>query len=73
MFTLGYRFRPWRDPKAIADGSAILNYIRDTASEFGVDKMIRYGHRVRRASWSTKEALWTVEVERGGDEDERKG
>ena len=65
MFTLGYRFRPWRDAKAIADGPAILNYIRDTAAEFGVDKAIRYNHRVRRASWSSDEARWTVEVETG--------
>ena len=65
MFTLGYRFRPWRDAKAIADGPAILNYIRDTAAEFGVDKAIRYNHRVRRASWSSDEARWTIEVETG--------
>ncbi|MGB7923978.1 MAG: NAD(P)/FAD-dependent oxidoreductase [Pyrinomonadaceae bacterium] len=65
MYTLGYRFRPWRDAKAIADGPAILNYIRETAAEFGVDKEIRYGHRVRRASWSSAEALWTVEAETG--------
>src|ERR1044072_3788562 len=65
MYTLGYRFRPWRDAKAIADGPAILNYIRDTAAEFGVDKTIRYNHRVRRASWSSDEARWTVEVETG--------
>jgi cation diffusion facilitator CzcD-associated flavoprotein CzcO len=63
MYTLGYRFRPWRDAKAIADGPAILNYIRETAAEFGVDKQIRYGHRVRRASWSSADALWTVEAE----------
>ena len=67
MYTLGYRFRPWRDAKAIADGPAILNYIRDTAAEFGVDKAIRYNHRVRRASWSSNEARWTVEVETGPD------
>ena len=65
MYTLGYRFRPWRDAKAIADGPAILNYIRDTAREFGVDKLIRYGHRVQRASWSSEEAHWTVEAETG--------
>ena len=47
MYTLGYRFRPWRDNKAMADGPAILSYIRDTAAEYGVDKMIRYNHRVR--------------------------
>jgi len=65
MYTLGYRFRPWREAKAIADAPSILNYIRDTAAEFNVDKEIRYGHRVRRASWSTAEALWTVETETG--------
>lgn len=65
MYTLGYRFRPWRDAKAIADGPAILNYIRDTAVEFGVDKAIRYNYRVRRASWSSDQARWTIEVESG--------
>jgi cation diffusion facilitator CzcD-associated flavoprotein CzcO len=65
MYTLGYRFRPWRDAKAIADGPAILNYIRETAAEFGVDEKIRYDHRVRRASWSSDEARWTVEAETG--------
>jgi cation diffusion facilitator CzcD-associated flavoprotein CzcO len=65
MYTLGYRFRPWGDAKAIADGPSILNYIRETAEEFGVDKLIRYGHRVRLASWSSEDALWTVEAETG--------
>ncbi len=65
MFTLGYRFRPWTDPKAIADGPAILEYIRDTAREFKIDKEIRYNHRVVKAAWSTADALWTVEAEVG--------
>jgi len=68
MYTLGYRFRPWRDPEAIADGPAILSYIRETANEYGVDKAIRYGHRVRSASWSSLDARWTVEVEKGPHE-----
>ena len=70
MYTLGYRFRPWRDPRAIADGPAILNYIRDTASEYGVDKAIRYGHRVRRASWSSHDARWMIDVETQGHKEE---
>jgi cation diffusion facilitator CzcD-associated flavoprotein CzcO len=65
MYTLGYRFRPWRDPRAIADGPAILRYIRETAAEYGVDKLIRYNHRVRGASWSSGDARWTVEAEAG--------
>jgi monooxygenase len=65
MYTLGYRFHPWRDSRAMADGPAILSYIHETATEYGVDKSIRYNHRVRRASWSSEHARWTVEVESG--------
>lgn len=63
MFTLGYRFRPWSDPKAIADGPAILEYIRETSAEFGLNEKIRYQHRIKKAAWSSENALWTVEVE----------
>jgi monooxygenase len=60
MYTLGYSFRPWTNPKAIADGPAILAYIRETAEMYGIDQKIRYGHRVVRARWSSPEARWTV-------------
>jgi cation diffusion facilitator CzcD-associated flavoprotein CzcO len=65
MYTLGYKFRPWSSPKAIADGPSILAYIRETADEYGVDRLVRYDHRVRRASWSSADARWTVEAEVG--------
>jgi monooxygenase len=64
MFTLGYGFRPWPEAKAIADGPAILDYVTDTAREFGIDRHIRYGHRVVRAQWSSAEQRWTVEAQR---------
>jgi cation diffusion facilitator CzcD-associated flavoprotein CzcO len=64
MFTLGYRFKPWTEAKAIADGPSILSYIRETAREHGVEDHIRYSRRVVRADWSSAETRWTVEVER---------
>ena len=64
MFTLGYRFRPWTEAKAIADGPSILGYVRATAAEAGIEQHIRYGHRVRRAAWSSEQARWTVEASR---------
>jgi cation diffusion facilitator CzcD-associated flavoprotein CzcO len=63
MYTLGYSFRPWREAKAIADGPSILKYVRDTARDYGIDKKIRFNHRVKRASWSSATARWTVEAE----------
>jgi monooxygenase len=67
MFTLGYSFRPWTEAKAIADGPAILKYLRETAEHYGIDRHVRFQHRVRSASWSSEQSRWTVEGEVGGD------
>ena len=67
MFTLGYRFRPWRDGKAIADGPSIKAYIEATAREFGLHDKIRFRHRVVRAEWSSPEARWLVTAEVGSE------
>ena len=64
LHTFGYAFKPWTGDKAIADGDAILDYIRETAEENGIDRNIRFGHRVVRAAWSSDSARWTVEIER---------
>ena len=69
MYTLGYSFRPWTDAKAIADGPAILDYVKQTASDHGIDRMVRFNHRVLRAEWSSVDALWTVEATRGPEEE----
>ncbi|HET8981028.1 MAG TPA: NAD(P)/FAD-dependent oxidoreductase [Solirubrobacteraceae bacterium] len=66
MHTLGYSFAPWEEAEAIADGGAILRYIRRTAERYGVRERIRTGHRVERAEWSGEDAVWTVTVRRGG-------
>lgn len=65
MYTLGYTFQPWTNSKAIAGGSSILSYVRETASKYGINKEIRFKHRVCRASWLSEQALWTVDVEQG--------
>ena len=62
MFTLGYPFRPWKEREAIADGARILQYVRDTAQEFGIDRHIRFRQRVISASWSSENTCWTVEA-----------
>ncbi len=66
MYTLGYNFKPWLGEKSIADGASIRSYIEETARENGIDKHIRYGHKVVSADWSTAEACWTVTLANGG-------
>jgi len=64
MYTLGYRFKPWASDKSIVDGPEILEYVRETASENGIDRRIRFGHRVIAAEWSSEESRWSVDAER---------
>jgi monooxygenase len=66
MHTLGYRFRPWTAAKAIADGPSILDYVRRTATEAGIDRHIRFGHRVTGAQWSTVDSQWAVDAVHDG-------
>jgi monooxygenase len=63
MHTLGFEFKPWIADRAIADGPSILAYLRETVAEFGIDRHIRFGHRVRRAAWDSDRATWTVAID----------
>ncbi|RDI62914.1 cation diffusion facilitator CzcD-associated flavoprotein CzcO [Nocardia pseudobrasiliensis] len=67
MFTLGYPFKPWRDAKSIADGPSILRYVTETATEFGIDKRIRFGVKLIAAQWSSADSRWTLTLEQNGE------
>jgi monooxygenase len=62
MLTMGYSFRPWKNAKTISPGAEIREYIAETAREEGIDSHIRFRHRIRRASWSSRDAKWTVDA-----------
>lgn len=64
MYTFGYSFKPWEEPKAISDGASIKRYIEETADEYGISEHIRFQHRVLRVQWSTAAARWTVTAQR---------
>lgn len=62
MYTFGYAFRPWTEPKILADGPSIKEYVRDTAREHDLEDRIHYGQEVRKAAWSSDQRRWTVSV-----------
>jgi monooxygenase len=66
MYTLGFRFRPWTERQAIADGEPILRYVKETAASSGIDKHIRLNQKVLGADWSTRDNRWTVRIENNG-------
>ncbi|WP_020416066.1 NAD(P)/FAD-dependent oxidoreductase [Amycolatopsis sp. ATCC 39116] len=62
VHTYGYEFKPWLHEEAIADGPLIRDYVAETVTEFGLDKILRLRHRVTAADWSSEEARWTLKV-----------
>jgi monooxygenase len=64
MLTMGYSFRPWTNPKAISPGNDIREYITAVAHDEGIDRNIRFRHRILKAAWSSAEARWTVHAAR---------
>src|SRR3954454_21573341 len=65
-FTFGFKWRHWEGDVALADGRSILEYVRTVAREYGVDRLVRYRHRVLSASWDSETNLWTVEIDHAG-------
>ncbi len=69
MQTMGFSFRPWTEEKVIASGASILNYLKETAAEYGIDRFIRYSQRVLEVHWSSADAQWTVLMETGAQKE----
>jgi cation diffusion facilitator CzcD-associated flavoprotein CzcO len=68
LHTFGFPWRPWTDRKAIADGTSIRNYIRESAEKFGIDKKIRFHHKLLAGDWSSDEQNWSLTVDADGEE-----
>lgn len=69
MHTLSYNFKAWRGEREIADGSEILDYIREVAADHDITGHIRFGHSVVKVTWSSEKTAWTIHcVHRGTGE-----
>ncbi len=66
LHTFGFEFKPWRSEYALAEGAEILDYIREAASENGIDRHIRTNQRVVALAWSSTQARWLATIQLGG-------
>jgi cation diffusion facilitator CzcD-associated flavoprotein CzcO len=63
LYTFGYRFKPWT-AAPIARAAAIRRYMGEVIEAADLGRHIRYGHRIERARWCSRDGLWTVEARR---------
>ncbi len=60
MHTFGFDFKPWTNPKALADGNSILDYLQETIEEYALSEQMQFGIRVKAASWHDDTNSWLV-------------
>lgn len=73
LYTMGFAWKPWEKSSPIADGPSIVDYVRRTATEYGIDKHIKYGHDVLSLDWSTSQQTWKLNVNVNGTDDVLEG
>jgi cation diffusion facilitator CzcD-associated flavoprotein CzcO len=65
LYTFGFPWRPWTAGKAIAEAPLILDYLAESVKDTGIDKHIRFHHKVLAADWSSSHLRWNLQVQVG--------
>ncbi|KUJ18945.1 monooxygenase flavin-binding family protein-like protein [Mollisia scopiformis] len=73
LHTFGFPWRPWSKPKAIADGTSIRNYIKESAEINGIDRKILFHHKLLAADWSSQDQQWSLSVDNHGERKKFRG
>jgi cation diffusion facilitator CzcD-associated flavoprotein CzcO len=63
MYTFGYSFKTWDNPKQFADAPSILSYLNEAADEYNIREKIQYHMQVLQVNFDSVKNLWTVETE----------
>ncbi len=75
MYTFGYSFKTWDDPKSFAAAPSIMSYLQEAVEEYGVADHIRYRQRAVAYDFDSVEQVWTVTTSdgQGGPEQQHRG
>ena len=60
MYTFGFSFKTWDNPKSFADAPNILKYLNEAASEYKIKDKIKYQTKVLSANFDTQNKLWSI-------------
>ncbi|OAA43048.1 Flavin monooxygenase-like protein [Cordyceps fumosorosea ARSEF 2679] len=66
LYTFSFPWKPWASPKSIAQADLILDYLREAVQEQGIDKKIKFNHKVKSLDFNTSAKSWTFTCEHDG-------
>lgn len=66
LYTFGFPWRNWTSTNSIAQGDLIIDYVKESAEMYGIDKRILYNHKVNAANWSSEQKSWSFDITADG-------
>ena len=60
MYTFGFSFKTWDNPKSFADAPNILKYLNEAANEYRIKDKIKYQTKVLKANFDTQNKIWLI-------------
>ena len=60
MYTFGYSFKTWDNPKSFADAPSILEYLNEAVDEYKIRNYIKYNKKAIFYNYSSNKKLWSV-------------
>lgn len=54
-------------PSSYSGAPEILQYFKDVAQKYDLNKYIRLSHTVVAATWNEDENMWYIKIQRGDD------
>lgn len=67
LYTFGFPWRPWTSQKSIAEADLIIEYLRESAAMYGIDKKMLFRHMVDGMNWSSQDEAWSLSVTVNGE------
>jgi cation diffusion facilitator CzcD-associated flavoprotein CzcO len=68
LYTFGFPWRNWTSTSSIAQGNLIIDYVKESAEMYGIDKKILFHHKVDAANWSSDDKAWNLNVTTNGSQ-----
>lgn len=69
IFTFGFPWSPWKHDESLAKGELIQDYMTKSAQKEGIDRHIRYQHKVEDANWNSHKSTWELKVSVAGQQE----
>ncbi|MGB0375869.1 MAG: flavin-containing monooxygenase [Flavobacteriaceae bacterium] len=61
MYTFGYSFKTWDNPKSFADAPNILSYLKEAITEYKIEDKIHFKTRVQEANYDSDSCHWQLQ------------